>query len=164
VAKTRRTPDAVKIIDRMVGDDAELRAMIDEERAGAEVAQLIHDARTRAGLTQRELAELIGTSQPTIARLEDADYEGHSLGMLRRIAAALHLRLELRLVPDHEAAKQPYAAPRNSSYRRSSISRSGFSSALRGSTGSSMRCIPLSPCSSIGPSSSSSTSALTSTT
>ena len=104
MAKTRRTRDAVKIIDRMVGDDGELRALIDEERAGAEVAQLIHDARTRAGLTQRELAELIGTSQPTIARLEDADYEGHSLGMLRRIAAALHLRLELRLVPDHEAA------------------------------------------------------------
>ncbi len=78
--------------------------MIDEERAGAEIAQLIHDVRRRAGLTQKELADLIGTSQPTIARLEDADYDGHSLGMLRRIAAALHMRLEVRLVPDHEAA------------------------------------------------------------
>ena len=104
MARTRKTRDAVTIINRMVGDDAELRAMIDEERAGADVAQLIYDARTRAGLTQTELADLIGTSQPTIARLEDADYEGHSLGMLRRIAAALHLRIELRLVPNHEAA------------------------------------------------------------
>ncbi len=104
VAKTRRTTDALKIIDRMVGDDAELRAMIDEERAGAEVAQLIHDVRKRAGLTQKGLADLIGTSQPAIARLEDADYDGHSLGMLRRIAVALHMRLEVRLVPDHEAA------------------------------------------------------------
>lgn len=104
MTRTRKTRDAVTIIDRMAGDDTELRAMIGEERAGADIAQLIHDARTRAGLTQKQLAELIGTSQPTIARLEDADYEGHSLGMLRRIAAALHLRLELRLVPDHEAA------------------------------------------------------------
>ena len=78
--------------------------MIDEERAGAEIAQLIHDARKQAGLTQMQLAELIGTSQPTIARLEDADYDGQSLGMLRRIAAALHMRLEVRLVPGDEAA------------------------------------------------------------
>jgi len=104
MAKTRKTNDALKIIDRMVGDDAELRAMIDEERAGSEIAQLVDDVRNRAGLTQKELADLIGTSQPTIARLEDADYDGHSLGMLRRIAAALHLRLELRLIPDQEAA------------------------------------------------------------
>ena len=104
MARARKTTDGLKIIDRMVGDDTELCAMIDEERAGAEIAQLIHVVRRRAGLTQKELADLIGTSQPTIARLEDADYDGHSLGMLRRIAAALHMRLEVRLVPDHEAA------------------------------------------------------------
>lgn len=100
----KKTSDASKIIDRMIGDDAELRAMIDEECAGAEIAQLICDARTRAGLTQKELAELIGTGQPTIARLEDAEYDGHSLGMLRRIAGALHMRLELRLVSDQGGA------------------------------------------------------------
>jgi ribosome-binding protein aMBF1 (putative translation factor) len=104
MARAKKTSDALRLIDRMVGDDAELRAMIDEERAGADIAQLIHDARTRAGLTQQQLAERIGTSQPTIARLEDADYDGHSLGMLRRIAAALKLRLEVRLVPGPEAA------------------------------------------------------------
>lgn len=100
----RRTSDATKIIDRLVGDDQELRAMIDEERSNAEIAQLIYDARHRAGLTQAELASLVGTSQPAIARLEDADYEGHSLGILRRIAAALHMRLEVRLIPEEEAA------------------------------------------------------------
>jgi transcriptional regulator with XRE-family HTH domain len=57
------------------------------------VAQLIYDARTKAGLTQKQLAGLIGTSQPNIARLEDADYEGHSLTMLQRIAKALNQRL-----------------------------------------------------------------------
>src|SRR5690606_40532446 len=97
------TTNAPAIIDRMIGADADLRAMVHEQGAEADIAQLIYDARARAGLTQQELADLVGTSQPTIARLEDADYDGHSLGMLRRIAAALHMRLELRLIPDQPA-------------------------------------------------------------
>jgi hypothetical protein len=39
-----------------------------------------------------------------IARLEDSDYEGHSLRMLRRIAEALDARLAVRLVPDEALA------------------------------------------------------------
>src|SRR5262245_49933219 len=94
-----RTRDALKIIDRMIGNDAELRQMIAKEAINAQIAQMICDARTQAGLTQKELADLVGTKQPVIARLEDADYRGHSLFMLQRIAAALHQRLEVRLVP-----------------------------------------------------------------
>lgn len=60
---------------------------------------MLHEARTRAGLSQAQLARLIGTRQSVIARLEDADYEGHSLSMLLRIAAAVDCRLEVRLVP-----------------------------------------------------------------
>jgi transcriptional regulator with XRE-family HTH domain len=63
------------------------------------VAQLIYEARTRAKLTQKQLAGLIGTTQSVIARLEDADYEGHSLSMLQRIAAALEKRIEIQFVP-----------------------------------------------------------------
>lgn len=100
----RRTKDAMEIVHRMVGDDVELRASIDEERMNAEVAELVFAARTTAGLTQEQLADLVGTSRPTIARLEDADYEGHSLSMLRRIATALEMRLELRFVAGEEAA------------------------------------------------------------
>ena len=44
-----------------------------------------------------QLAKLIGTTQSVIARLESADYEGHSLSMLQRIAEALGQKLELRL-------------------------------------------------------------------
>ena len=44
-------------------------------RANLEVAQMIYDARTKAGLSQSEIAALIGSKQPVIARLEDADYE-----------------------------------------------------------------------------------------
>ncbi len=52
-------------------------------------AQLpLETIRLRAGLAQRQLADLIGTTASAICRLEDADYEGHSLAMLNRIAAA----------------------------------------------------------------------------
>ena len=52
-----------------------------------------------AGLTQAELAKAVGTTQSVISQLEDAEYKGHSLTMLRRIAAALNTRVEIRLVP-----------------------------------------------------------------
>ena len=67
-------------------------------QVNAEVAQLIYDVRSKAKLTQKQLAELVGTTQSVIARLEDADYEGHSLSMLQRIAAAVNKRLEVRFV------------------------------------------------------------------
>ena len=96
--KTPKTSDAVKILDRMIGENAELRQQADEALINAEVAQLIYEARTKSKLTQKQLAELVGTTQSVIARLEDADYEGHSLSMLQRIASALNKRLEIRFV------------------------------------------------------------------
>ncbi len=94
-----KTADALKILDKVVGDDQEQRELIRQATVNCRVAQLIYDARTAAGLTQGQLAELIGTSQPTIARLENGDYEGHSLTMLQRIASALNRRIDIRLVP-----------------------------------------------------------------
>jgi DNA-binding XRE family transcriptional regulator len=55
--------------------------------------------RTKAGLTQAQLAKLVGTTASVICRLGDADYEGHSVAMLRRIAAALNRRVEIRFLP-----------------------------------------------------------------
>jgi ribosome-binding protein aMBF1 (putative translation factor) len=89
------------VLDLIAGDHAKdpaFRRMVREERLNAHVAQLIYDARTEARLTQKQLADLVGTTQPVIARLEDADYNGHSLTMLRRIAEALGQRVEVRLV------------------------------------------------------------------
>ena len=96
MAKTR---DANRIIDDVTGDDEELQQMIAEETVNAEVARLIYASRKMAGLTQTELAKLIGSKQSVIARLEDADYEGHSLTMLQRIAIALNQRVEINFVP-----------------------------------------------------------------
>jgi ribosome-binding protein aMBF1 (putative translation factor) len=96
MAKTR---DANRILNDVTGDDEELQQMIAEETINAEVARLIYKARKMAGLTQTELAKLIGSKQPVIARLEDADYEGHSLTMLQRIAIALNQKVEINFVP-----------------------------------------------------------------
>jgi ribosome-binding protein aMBF1 (putative translation factor) len=95
----RKTRNALQIIDCMIGDDQELRKLVIDAEINAHIGQLIYDARTASGLTQVELAQLIGTKQPVIARLENADYRGHSLSMLQRIADVLNQRLELRLVP-----------------------------------------------------------------
>ena len=98
-----KTKDAIKILDRVTGDDSKLRTLIEEETLNAHVARLIYEARTGAGLTQRQLAELIGTQQPDIARLENADYQGHSLNMLHRIATALNQRLDISFEPVEES-------------------------------------------------------------
>jgi transcriptional regulator with XRE-family HTH domain len=97
MGKKEKTGDAVKILHgRYVKGDAERKASVESERVNAEVAQLIYDLRKGAGLSQQELGELVGTTQSVISRLEDADYDGHSLSMLNRIAGAL--RQELTVV------------------------------------------------------------------
>lgn len=100
MAESSAQTDAVDILRRRyVGDDLQRAAEIERERTNAEVAQLIYERRTAAGLTQKDLAQLVGTTQSVISRLEDADYEGHSLTMLQRIAAALGQRISIDMAP-----------------------------------------------------------------
>ena len=107
---TEKTTDAIKIIDQMIGDDEELREMCEQATVNAHVAQLIYDARTEAGLSQTELARMIGTTQSVISRLEDADYEGHSLSMLNRVAQALNREVKIDLVPTQTVPSQEDAS------------------------------------------------------
>src|SRR6266516_3699463 len=96
----RTTTDAVEIIHKWFYEGHPDRiAGLEEAIANDEVARKIYDLRTSAGMTQRQLAKLVGTTASVICRLEDADYEGHSLAMLNRIAAALNQRVEIRFVP-----------------------------------------------------------------
>ena len=98
--KRKPTTDAVEILHRRYFDGKpEMMALLEEERANAEIARQIYDLRTEAGLTQEELAKLIGISPSVIDQLEEADYEGNTLVMMRRIAAVLNKRVEIRLVP-----------------------------------------------------------------
>jgi ribosome-binding protein aMBF1 (putative translation factor) len=91
---TKSTTPASEILrNRYIKDDPERRVSVDSERVNAEVARLVYTARTEAGLTQQQLADRVGTTQSVISRLEDSDYDGHSLSMLNRIARALNKKL-----------------------------------------------------------------------
>jgi ribosome-binding protein aMBF1 (putative translation factor) len=98
--KQRTSSDGLAILDRrhFQGRPARLRALA-EATLNAQIAQEIYALRTKDGLTQKQLAELVKTTDSVISRLEDADYAGHSLKMLQRISAALNRRLEIHFVP-----------------------------------------------------------------
>ena len=95
----KTTSDATKILADIAGRDPKRQEAFEEAVANREVAQRIYELREQAGLSQTELAKRVGTTQSVISRLEDADYEGHSLAMLNRIAAAVERRVEIRFLP-----------------------------------------------------------------
>ncbi|MGQ9585676.1 MAG: nucleotidyltransferase domain-containing protein [Anaerolineae bacterium] len=85
--------------------DPEFRAAVEELEPAYQVTRL----RLLRGLSQRQLAELVGTRQPSIARLESGSTEP-KIAFLRRIAKALNARLVIRLVPEEEVAQGEQAA------------------------------------------------------
>jgi transcriptional regulator with XRE-family HTH domain len=94
------TSNAVQILHRRyVGEDVQRKASLEQERVNAEVARTIYELREQAGLSQKELADRVETTQSVISRLEDADYEGHSLSMLNRIAKALNQQVQVVVQP-----------------------------------------------------------------
>jgi DNA-binding XRE family transcriptional regulator len=94
-----RTSDAAKIAyNRYIKGKPEMEKMLGEERQRRQLAAYIREMRESDGMTQAELAKKIGTTSSAISRLEDPDYDGHSLKTIRRIARALGLGVELTLV------------------------------------------------------------------
>src|SRR5437667_2467908 len=89
------------------------------EQAGEawDVALQLTALRQQAGLSQKELARRLKTSQQHISSLESPGYEGHSLANLRRIADVLHARVRVTFEPEEAPGK------RNS--RRVVVSRGG---------------------------------------
>lgn len=81
------------------------------KRAGEawDVALQIAALRQQAGLSQRDLAKLLKTSQQQISRLESPGYEGHSLSMLRRVAEALHARVRVTFEPEKRGSEMRVA-------------------------------------------------------
>ncbi len=106
--KTRKTKDAVKILHkRYIRNNKNRLESLEKERQNITIAESIYNLRTEHSLSQKQLAGLIGTTQSVISRLEDADYTGHSLSILRKIAAAFNQKLKIDFVPsksDHAVA------------------------------------------------------------
>jgi len=106
--KKKTTTNAVKILHkRYIGTKGKRLESLERERENLNIAEQIYNLRTQAGLSQKQLADLVGTTQSVISRLEDADYDGHSLAMLRKIGMGLHQRIHVQFVPanaDHARA------------------------------------------------------------
>jgi predicted transcriptional regulator len=77
--------------------DPELKAEYDKLEEEFTLASEIIQLRKEKNITQKELAERIGTSQPAIARLESGSYNKVSLSFLRRVAEALDAKPEVHL-------------------------------------------------------------------
>lgn len=103
--KTKRTN-----FDRYLEEqlrDPEFAARFEQAGEAWDIAVQVAALRQRAGLSQKELARRLGTSQQQISRLESPRYEGHSLGTLRRVAKALNARV--RVVFEEEPARRKRA-------------------------------------------------------
>ncbi len=86
--------------------DPDFVRRFNEAGAAWDVAVKITRLRENKGMSQRELARKIGTTQQQISRLESPEYEGHSLRMLRRVARALDAELVVDFGPANTAGKR----------------------------------------------------------
>jgi DNA-binding XRE family transcriptional regulator len=78
--------------------DSEFRAHYEEERQALKLAMKIAKLREKKGLSQQQLAELMGTSQQAISRIESGEYEGFTLKTLEKIAEATGTRVKIEFV------------------------------------------------------------------
>jgi len=79
--------------------DAGFRARFEAADQAWDIALQLAALRRSRGLTQKQVAELLGTKQQAIARLEDPAYSGHSLSMVRKYVEALGASLRLTILP-----------------------------------------------------------------
>ena len=103
--------------DTYLEDQMKDRAFAERFRqAGAawDVAVQLAALRKKAGLSQKELARQLRTTQQQISRLESPGYEGHSLSMLRRVARALRAEVRVSFQP---VSSRPRTTPRKAHAR-----------------------------------------------
>ncbi len=100
--------DFDKYIEKALKRNPSLKERLEKVDKAWDIAFQIINLREKAGLTQKELAELIGTSQSNIARLESADYTSYTRQTLEKIAKVFKARLEVRVIPeDNYKTSQP---------------------------------------------------------
>ncbi len=96
--------------------DSDFKKRFKEAGEGWDLALQLTALRKGSGLSQRELARLVGTSQQQISRLESPSYEGHSLSMLRRVAEVLNATVHVK-IQRQKGTKQVAIAEKQSNYK-----------------------------------------------
>jgi len=95
----RKKDDLDRTIEEALKRDPSLKERLEKADRAWDIAFQIINLRKKAGLTQEELADLVGTKQSNIARLESADYTSYTWKTLGKITKALKARLEIKIVP-----------------------------------------------------------------
>ena len=78
--------------------DPEFKMHYQEERQALKMAMKIAELREKKGLSQQQLAKLMGTSQQAISRIESGEYDGFTLKTLEKIAEATGMRVKVEFV------------------------------------------------------------------
>lgn len=87
-----------RYLERKLKND-EFRGRFEAANEAWDIALQLAALRKARGLTQKQVAEMLGTKQQAIARLENPAYTGHSLSMVRRYVEALDASLDIIVVP-----------------------------------------------------------------
>jgi DNA-binding XRE family transcriptional regulator len=85
--------------------DKDFTARFEKACEAWDVALKLAALRKESGLSQKELAQRVGTTQQQISRLESPAYEGHSLSMLRRVASYLGATVHVELKKGENVGK-----------------------------------------------------------
>ena len=88
--------DAIEWVRQAYRRDPDLKRRID---TAADELLVVHDLvvlRKERGLSQRELAALVGVTQPQIARIESGSIRSPGIQIVARMAAALGARLKIQ--------------------------------------------------------------------
>ena len=99
--------------------DPEFARRFDQAGEAWDVALQIAALREKAGLSQKELARKLKTSQQNISRLESPSYAGHSLSMVRRVANVLGATVRVTIEPRTARAARAVVAEASGRYRAS---------------------------------------------
>ena len=100
-----RTKNFGDVIRAEIAADLDLAEAVEQESFNADIAQKVYELRTEVGLSQKQLAERINTHQSVISRIEDADYDGHSLSLLKKIASVFGKKLRVDFYARPRASK-----------------------------------------------------------
>lgn len=95
----RPKDDLDRTMEQVIKENPGIETDLEKADQAWDIAFQIRELREKAGLTQKELAELVGTKQSNIARIEDADYTGYTLTNLEKVTKALKAKLEVKIVP-----------------------------------------------------------------
>jgi ribosome-binding protein aMBF1 (putative translation factor) len=104
--KKKTTSDASEIMDRLFFNAPERRADLEQTRREMALGMKIRRIREEAGLTQQQLADRIDTHGSAISRIEDADYDKHSMDTLQKVATAFGMLLVVDFVKPPKRKKR----------------------------------------------------------